>query len=94
MFQTFTSRLHLDFIQTSTLLQLLAKPELGTTPAPACHNYSSLERDAVKTEIYIVYFNLWPDPFLFTYTKVLPGLSDSDSNDETLEIFVCDQLLK
>ena len=36
-FQTFTSRLHLAFIQTSTLLQLLAKPELGTTPAPACN---------------------------------------------------------
>ena len=33
MFQNFISRLHLDFIQTSTLLQLLAKPELGTTPA-------------------------------------------------------------
>ena len=36
MFQTFTCRLHLDFKQTSILLQLLAKPELGTTPAQAC----------------------------------------------------------
>ena len=36
-FLTSTSRLHLKFIYTSTRLQLLAKPELGTTPAPACY---------------------------------------------------------
>ena len=35
-FLTSTSRLHLKFIYTSTRHQLLAKPELGTTPAPAC----------------------------------------------------------
>ena len=35
-FLTSTSRLHLKFIYTSTRRQLVAKPELGTTPAPAC----------------------------------------------------------
>ena len=36
MFLTFTSKLYRGFLYTSTRLQVLAKPELGTTPAPAC----------------------------------------------------------
>ena len=36
LFAKYFKLLHLDFLQTSTPLQVLAKPELGTNPAPAC----------------------------------------------------------
>ena len=41
-FPTSSSRLHLDCIQSSSTLQLLAKPELGTTPVPACFKYFTI----------------------------------------------------
>ena len=59
--------LHLDFFQTSSRLQLLAKPELGTTPAPAPACFK-------QTNNYkIDYKKLWqhPNHNFFSYRRLI-----------------------